>query len=100
MDYLVFKCSTSFYNRRVNVVILEQTQNYSKKTKSGLVFGDSVFNPDVVFMDGNGCTYTFSVTLKDGKRKSSRQNPELSFVINYFRKLWILKEYRPLINRR
>ena len=57
----------------VNVVILEQTQNYSKKTKSGLVFGDSVFNPDVVFMDGNaepdGCIYTFSVTLKDGKKE-------------------------------
>lgn len=57
----------------VNVVILEQTQNYSKKTKSGLVFGDSVLNPDVVFMDGNtepdGCTYTFSVTLKDGRKE-------------------------------
>ena len=37
----------------VSVVLLEKTQNYSKRTRSGLVFGDSIFNPDVVFMDGN-----------------------------------------------
>ncbi len=57
----------------VSVVLLEQTQNYSKRTRSGLVFGDSIFNPDVVLMDGNveptGATYTFSVTLKDGSRE-------------------------------
>lgn len=57
----------------ISVVILEQTQNYSRKTKTGLVYGDSFFNPDVVFMDGNaepiGTTYTFSVTLKDGRKE-------------------------------
>ena len=57
----------------VSVVLLEKTQNYSKRTRSGLVFGDSIFNPDVVFMDGNaeptGATYTFSVTLKDGSKE-------------------------------
>ena len=57
----------------VSVVILEQTLNYSKKTKSGLIFGDSILNPDVVFMDGNaepsGTTYTFSATLKDGSKE-------------------------------
>lgn len=37
----------------VSVVLLEQTQNYSKRTRSGLVFGDSIFNSDVVLMDGN-----------------------------------------------
>lgn len=37
----------------VSVVLLEQTQNYSKRTRYGLVFGDSIFNPDVVLMDGN-----------------------------------------------
>lgn len=37
----------------VSVVLLEQTQNYSKRTRSGLVFGNSIFNPDVVLMDGN-----------------------------------------------
>lgn len=56
----------------VSVVLLEQTQNYSKRTRSGLVFGNSIFNPDVVLMDGNaeptGATYTFSVTLKDGSK--------------------------------
>lgn len=57
----------------VNVVILEQTQNYRTRTKSGLVFGNSILNPDVVFMDGNseptGVTYTFSATYKDGKKE-------------------------------
>ncbi len=56
-----------------SVVILEQTQNYRTRTKSGLVFGNSLLNPDVVFMDGNseptGVTYTFSVTYKDGKKE-------------------------------
>lgn len=37
----------------VSVVLLEQTQNYSKRTRPGLVFGNSIFNPDVVLMDGN-----------------------------------------------
>lgn len=71
----------AFFNRKnldfdtiVNVVVLEQTQNYSRgKAKAGLVFGDSLFNPDVVFMDGNaepsGCTYTFSVTYANGKKE-------------------------------
>lgn len=62
----------------VSVVILEQTQNYRKRTKSGLIFGDSVFNPDVVFMDGNAeptdVTYTFSVTLKDGSKEIVKAN--------------------------
>ena len=57
----------------ISVVILEQTQNYRTRTKSGLVFGNSLLNPDVVFMDGNseptGVTYTFSVTHKDGKKE-------------------------------
>ena len=57
----------------VRVVLLEQTQNYSKRMKSGLIFGNSIFNPDVVLMDGNaeptGATYTFSVTLKDGSKE-------------------------------
>lgn len=62
----------------VSVVIIEQTQNYSKKSKAGFVFGDSVLNPDVIFMDGNaepsGCTYTFSVTFKDGKKDIIKAN--------------------------
>lgn len=41
--------------------------------RAGLVFGDSLLTPDVVFMDGNaepaGCTYTFSVTYKGGKKE-------------------------------
>lgn len=57
----------------MSVVLLEQTQNYSKRTKSGLIFGNSIFNPDVVLMDGNaeptGATYTFSVTLNDGSKE-------------------------------
>ena len=58
----------------VSVVIIEQTQNYKKsKAKAGLVFGNSLLNPDVVFMEGNsepdGCTYTFSVTFKDGSKE-------------------------------
>lgn len=52
---------------------MEKTQNYTKRTRSGLVFGNSIFNPDIVFMDGNaeptGATYTFSVTLKDGSKE-------------------------------
>ena len=61
-----------------SVVILEQTQNYRTRTKSGLVFGNSLLNPDVVFMDGNseptGVTYTFSVTYKDGKKEIIKAN--------------------------
>ena len=57
----------------VSVVLLEHTQNYSSRTRSGLVFSDSIFNPDVVLMNGNaepaGSTYTFSVTLKDGSKE-------------------------------
>lgn len=58
----------------VSIVIIEQTQNYKKsKAKAGLVFGDSFLKPDVVFMEGNsepdGCTYTFSVTFKDGSKE-------------------------------
>lgn len=70
----IFNRKSLDFDTIVNVVILEQTQNYSKgKAKAGLVFGDSVFNPDVVFMDGNsepsGCTYTFSVTYTNGKKE-------------------------------
>lgn len=58
----------------VSVVILEQTQNYKKgKARAGLSFGDSVLNPDVIFMEGgsepDGCTYTFSVTFMDGRKE-------------------------------
>lgn len=58
----------------VNVVILEQSQNYSRgKAKAGLAFGDSLLNPDVIFMDGElqpaGCTYTFSVTYRGGDKE-------------------------------
>lgn len=58
----------------ISAVILEQTQNYKKsKAKAGLVFSNSILNPDVVLMDGgtepDGCTYTFSVTFKDGTKK-------------------------------
>lgn len=56
-----------------SVVIIEQTQNYKNKSKAGLLFGDNLFNPDVLFMDGNsepaGSTYTFSVTFKNGEKK-------------------------------
>ena len=62
----------------VSVVIIEQTQNYSKKSKAGLVFGDSVLKPDVIFMDGNaepsGCTYTFSLTFQNGKKEIVKAN--------------------------
>lgn len=63
----------------VNVVILEQSQNYSHgKAKAGLAFGNSIFNPDVVFMDGDlqpaGCTYTFSVTYCSGKKDIIKAN--------------------------
>lgn len=69
----LFKKQDIIFENISSVVILEQTQNYSKsKAKAGLVFGQSILNPDVVFMDGNsepsGCTYTFSVTYKDGKK--------------------------------
>ena len=41
----------------------------SKRTGSGLVFGNSIFNPNVVLMDGNaeptGATYTFRRLLLD-----------------------------------
>lgn len=57
----------------VSVVILEQIQNYKKKSNAGLIFGENIFKPNVVYMDGNaepaGCTYKFSVTLKNGKKK-------------------------------
>lgn len=56
-----------------SVVIIEQTQNYKNKSKAGLLFGDNLFNPNVLFMDGNseptGSVYTFSVTLKNGEKK-------------------------------
>lgn len=56
-----------------SVVIIEQTQNYKNKSKAGLLFGDNLFNPNVLFMDGNsepaGSTYTFSVTFKNGEKK-------------------------------
>ncbi len=69
----LFKKQDIIFENISSVVILEQTQNYSRsKAKAGLVFGESILNPDVVFMDGNsepsGCTYTFSVTYKDGKK--------------------------------
>ena len=69
----LFKKQDIIFEKISSVVILEQTQNYSRsKAKAGLVFGESILNPDVVFMDGNsepsGCTYTFSVTYKDGKK--------------------------------
>lgn len=61
-------------NEIISVIIIEQTQNYKKsKAKAGLFFGNSILNPDVVFMDGDsepdGCTYTFSVTYKNGKKE-------------------------------
>ena len=62
----------------VSVVILEQIQNYSKKSNAGLIFGENIFKPNVVFMDGNaepsGCTYKFSVTFKNGKKKIIQAN--------------------------
>lgn len=56
-----------------SVVIIEQTQNYKNKSKAGLLFGENLFNPNVLFMDGNsepaGSTYTFIVTFKNGEKK-------------------------------
>ena len=65
-------------NEIISVIIIEQTQNYKKsKAKAGLFFGNSILNPDVVFMDGDsepdGCTYTFSVTYKNGKKELNRK---------------------------
>lgn len=56
-----------------SVVMIEQTQNYKNKSKAGLLFGENLFNPNVLFMDGNsepaGSVYTFSVTLRNGEKK-------------------------------
>ena len=64
-----------------SVVILEQTQNYRTRTKSGFVFGNSLRNPDVVFIDGNseptGVTYTFNTTYKDDKKEIRRRSEGL-----------------------
>lgn len=61
-----------------SVIIIEQTQNYSKKSKSGFIFGESILNPNVIFMDGNpepsGCTYKFSVTFKNGNKQIIKAN--------------------------
>lgn len=69
----MFKRMNVLFDDIVSVVIIEQTQNYKKKTKAGLVFGNSVFNPDVVLMDGeaepDGVTYTFSLTYRDGRKE-------------------------------
>jgi hypothetical protein len=55
------------------VVILEKTQNYKRQSNAGLIFGNDVWNPDVVMMDGGvapaGVTYTFSVTYKNGQQE-------------------------------
>ena len=62
----------------VSVIIIEQIQNYRKKSKGGLIFGENILNPNVVFMDGNaepsGCTYKFSVTFKNGEKKIIKAN--------------------------
>lgn len=75
----LFNRRTIDLNEIVSVIILEQTQNYRKsKAKAGLMFGDSLFSPDVIFMEGNsepaGCTYTFSVTYKDGHKEIIKAN--------------------------
>lgn len=62
------------FDKIEKVIIIEQTHNYrTGKIKGGLIFDESFFNPNVLFMDGDaepdGCTYTFSVTYKDGKKE-------------------------------
>ncbi len=74
-----------------SVVIIEQTQNYKNKSKAGLLFGENLFNPNVLFMDGNsepaGSTYTFSVTFKNGEKKIVKERSGTQNV-NYVFEKW------------
>lgn len=74
-----------------SVVIIEQTQNYKNKSKAGLLFGENLFNPNVLFMDGNsepaGSTHTFSVTFKNGEKKIVKERSGTQNV-NYVFEKW------------